>query len=41
MHDLCDELGLQFQVDITAGAARAWTYVGTSYLNLRWSLMAT
>ena len=27
MHDLCDELGLRCQVDITAGAARAWTNV--------------
>jgi hypothetical protein len=27
VHDLCDELGLRCQVDITAGAARAWTNV--------------
>jgi hypothetical protein len=27
VHDLCDELGLRCQVDLTAGAARAWTNV--------------
>jgi hypothetical protein len=27
VHDLCDELGLRCEVDITAGAARAWTNV--------------
>jgi hypothetical protein len=27
VHDLCDELGLRCQVDITAGAARARTNV--------------
>jgi hypothetical protein len=30
VHDLCDELGLRCQVDITAGAARAWTNVDTA-----------
>jgi hypothetical protein len=27
VHELCDELGLRCQVDITTGAARAWTNV--------------
>jgi hypothetical protein len=27
VHDLCDELGLRCEVDITAGATSAWTNV--------------
>jgi hypothetical protein len=30
VHDLCDELGLRCQVNITAGAAGAWTNVDDS-----------